>query len=454
MTIHNLKKIFFISIFLSTSLFSFTYFDDGVNYYKSRNYEKAFEIFFKLSEDGINAKDLDFYLGLSAFRLKKFNEALFSFDRILMETDERDSDNINRVKLELARTHLALGEKESAKKLFKEVLDSNPPKVVANNILRILESMKKKKPEPKEFNFFVNIDFGYEENMNSQPSNEVMESYINNPAVVSEDAIASSYIQEMANIGYSHNFEDTNFWISSNLFAFNQNYIGNSDYDISYFSFGLNPMYQTETYKVEIPVKTEYVLYGGKELLTANSVGLKGSKFIENRFIKAILFDAFTNYKIKRYATENQEQDSGTFLYGLALTTKYKQHRFNIKYTTEYETAENNISTKNSNRTDKIINSISVKYDRADIFNIFNLTLAYSFRNIVYDTYEALEQVNPNINDGCRKDRYQSFKIGFSREIIKNLNGDIGFKYIINRSNHIPAEYKNSITNFGVSYIF
>ena len=444
-----------ITILFSTTLFASTYFDDGVDYFKNGNFNQAYEVFYKLSNNGNGEKELDFYLGRSAFEVKKFDEALFSFDRVMIEVDERDSDKINRIKLELARTHLALEEVETAKKLFQEVLDSSPPKIVEEKILSILNSYKKEKPKPKEWNFFINIETGYETNIDSQPSNENMSNYINNPEIKPDEKLSSLYIQEMANIGYSHIFEDNSFIFNANLFGFNQNYVENSDFDISYLSLGVVPVFKQKSYQVSIPFKSEYIEYGGKELLTAHSIGLKGSKFIETDFIKAIMFDIFGNYKIKDYTDKNSEQDSSVFKYGLAVTTKYQQHRFNFRYSTEYETAENETILKNTNITDKIINSISFKYDLKEVSNMFDLSFLYSFRNIVYDNYEAFTEINPAVSDGCRRDRYNSVKISFSKDIfMKNLNGEVGFNYIKNVSNHIPAEYNNFISSFGLSYIF
>jgi len=445
-----------LNFILTSSLFSITlsastYFDDGIKFFQSGEYNKSFAIFSQILEYGNSENDLDFYLGRSAFELGKFNEALFAFDRILIETDDRDWKKINRVKLELARTHLALGEKESAKKMFKSVLNSNPPEIVKSRILSILNSIKENKPQQQKWNIFANLEFGYETNINTQPSNKDMLDYTDNPDIKFDDGVESFYIQEMANIGYTHIFDNHAFIINSGLFGYNQNYIEDSDFDISYISFETALAYKKKSYKIESPLKVENVIYGGNPLLNTYSAGLKGVKYIETEFIKAISFGIFTNYKIKNFISEIQP-NSSIFKYGLSVMTKYKDYSFNLRYSTEYENSKDDIAIQND-QTNKIINSIFVKYDIDKIANRYDLSLTYYFRNIVYDNYEAFSSLN--LSDGTRTDRYNNVKINLSKNIfIKNLKTDIGFSYIKNFSNHVPAEYENMITSFGVSYIF
>lgn len=444
-------KIVTLSILIHSTLFSSTYFDDGLQFFEKKDYTNAYKVFHQLFTDGNYRDNLDFYLGRSAFEVQKYNEALFAFDRVLIETENQVK--IDRVKLELARTHLALGEKETAKKIFQEVLDNNPPKSVRIKIQLILNSQKKEVVERGEWNIFANLETGFETNINSQPSKEDMVKYIDNPEIEPEDSLDSVYFQEMGNIGYTYNFDDSGVILNSNLFAYNQNYIDNSDYDISYFSFGFSSIYKEKNYKVEMPFKVEYVGFGGKELLTAFTLGLKGSKYIETKFIKAVLFDVFANYKSKVYDEVNSEQDSTVFEYGLSLTTKYQKHLFNLRYSTEQESAENYIEA-NINQTDKIINSVKVKYVRAKVLDYFNLSLNYSFRNIVYEDYRALTSMNVESTEGCRNDKFHSFKIGFEKDINKNLSINTAVNFIVNESNHVPSDYDKEIYNLGLNYIF
>lgn len=448
-----MKKLIFTVFIFSSFLFSSTDFEKGETLFKSGNYREAFELFKDLSKDGGNSEKIDFYLGRSAFEVGEYNEALFAFERILIEADEREKVKINRVKLELGRVHLALGEKDSAKNLFNEVLNDNPPEDVKVNIISLLDSLHKAK---KNWNLslFANIEFGFEENINSQPSNNEMRDYINNNDLTLEDQIDSGYASETASINYGYIFGDSSFLVNSSLFGFNQNYFEKSDFDIQYLALALSPTYKSDKVKFEIPLKAENVQYGGEHLLNAYSVGLKGSRYIETEIVKAILFDIFTNYKKKSYSDKNsKENDSSIFEYGLSATFKYKENRFSLRYSTELESSKKS-PTINANQTDKTINSFRMKYEREKLLEKVDFSLSYMFKNIVYDDYEAFKAINPKVSDGCRLDRYHNFRINFSREFFENFSGNIAFNYIINSSNHVPADYDKYIANIGFGYLF
>lgn len=448
-----MKKSYLIAFILSSFLSASTDLDEALKLFNSGDFQNSYPLLQKLSESGSTANDLDFYLGRSAFEVGKYNEALFAFDRVLIEVDENNRAKVNRVKLELARTHLALGERESAKELFSEVLAENPPQIVKDKIHSILEESKKSKKKSYKWNFFANLETGYEENINSQPSVDSMRDYVNNPDIKPDSEIDSLYLQEMGGVGFSYLFGESSFSINSNLFAFNQNYFEDGDYDITYFALGVSPIYKMDSNRFEIPIKVENVNYGGENLLDTASIGFKASRYIETQYIKAIVFDIFTNYKLKDYESSRNDQDSNIFEYGLSAKIKYKENLLSLRYSTENESSKND-PTPNSNQTDKIINSIKIKYDRENIAGMFNLSLLYLFRNIVYDDYEAFESLNPNVSDGTRKDRYHSFRVGLSKEVMKNLYLDLGFNHIISNSNHTPIEYDKNIMSFGASYSF
>ena len=52
--------------------------------FEAKNFEKAYGFFETLSNEMATNAEVHFYLGLSAIELKKYDEALASFDRVLM----------------------------------------------------------------------------------------------------------------------------------------------------------------------------------------------------------------------------------------------------------------------------------------------------------------------------------------------------------------------------------
>jgi tetratricopeptide (TPR) repeat protein len=448
--------IFLFSIF-PLILSATTEFDQGLSQFNSDNWKESYKIFKKLSKNGDRTNSLDFYLGRSAFELGNYKEALIAFERVEIETDDRDLIAKNRVKLELGRTHYALGEFQSSEKIFKEVLESNPPENVREKIEDLL-NMSREKPRTKNLiNLTINLEIGFEENINSNPSNEKMVEFLNNINSETEKQKDSLYLIESANIGLQSDF-GSGWGLSANILGLNQNYFETPQNDNLYLTANLSPFYRDGNYRFGMPIRIETIKYSNKHLLDLYNIGIKASRFIETQFVKAIILDIFTNFKKKDYETENS-QDSKVWEYGLSSMIKHGNKTLFIKYGTEHENSKND-QIIGANQTDKIINTISFLYgDR--VFDTANLMFGYLFRNIIYDDYEALKKsyLDSNLNktktiDSCRLDRFHSLKIGVSKEFLNGLSAELRYNYIINDSNHLPSDYSKSIYSFGVSYEF
>jgi FimV-like protein len=453
-------------------LFASTEFERGVELFKDKNYREAFIIFNKLAEAEDKTEDLDFYLGRSAFESGEYFDAYFAFDRLLIEIDESDKVKLDRVKLELARTQIALGQRERAKSLLNEVLENNPPETVKKRIIALLNQTEEKKVSKKHnFNFFVGMEMGYEENINSNPSVEDLYEYqkglgLGDPEL--SEPIDSLYLSEMAGVSYRYSSESGSYGLSSNMFAMNQNYFEDNNYSLAYLHLGVSPFFQKSSNRIEMPIRVGQAFYGGETLLLNSSIGIKASRYIETKFVKAIIFDVFANYKTKSYdQEEDSDLDSTAWEWGLSGKVRYRNNLLTFNYSTEREYAKNEDELRTGfNLTDKIVNNIKVKFEREDVFNFFNLSLQYLLRNIVYDSYEAKskfyqeegsggDMVTLYTSEGARGDIYQSFRVGASKEVIKNLSVDLGYTYVTVKSNHVPAEAEDkSIISLGASYSF
>ncbi len=452
------RYIFMFSIF-PIILSATTDFDQGVEKFNKSKWKESYKIFKRLSQNGEKRTDLDFYLGRSAFESGNYKDALIAFERVEIETDPRDDIAVNRVKLELGRTHLALGEFQSAEKIFREVLDNNPPENVKRKIDELLNFSRQKPMKKSHLAISTNLEIGYETNVNSIPSNENMTDFLsdlngkvttNTVLVKTEDQKDSLYLSQSGNLGIQFDFSD-GWGLSANILGMNQNYFETPENDTIYFTANISPLYRDGSYRFGLPVRFESVKYSNQHLLDSYSIGLKGSRYIETQFVKAIIFDVFTNLKQKDYEKTNS-QDSSIWEYGLSSTIKQGQKILFLKYGTEHENSKNN-QISNFNLTDKIINTINIAYSDSFLEKT-NLSFGYLFRNVVYDDYEALKNYNLKIADGCRLDRFHSLKIGFSKEFISGLSADLRFNYIINDSNHVPTDYSKSIYSFGVTYEF
>ncbi len=113
-----------------------------------------------------NRDDLDirFMLGQCAMQLKRPAEAVEHYQAMLAKNPD-----LPRVRLELARAYLALGERDKAREEFRSVQATNPPPTVGENIQRFLDSIAAQRPWQAR----VAASFLYDSNVNTGPDSSV-----------------------------------------------------------------------------------------------------------------------------------------------------------------------------------------------------------------------------------------------------------------------------------------
>ncbi len=136
-------KSFIISIFIclhcslvmgnSLSDTADDYLTSGIELFKSGQFNKSYERLLKAFENFPENQELNFYLGRAAFETKNYEMAIMAFERILIASPFE-----HRVKLEIARAFQRLGANNTARQYCNEVLATNPPEAVKNNIKKFL----------------------------------------------------------------------------------------------------------------------------------------------------------------------------------------------------------------------------------------------------------------------------------------------------------------------------
>ena len=135
---------------------------------KEKQFEEAYYWSKEIALEWEGDPNFDFWQGLSSAETGHFDEAIFTFERILMSSDEQ-----LRVNLELARTHFLANNLEAAKREFEYVLKQNPPKNVKVNIRKFLDliALRQRSMKPKFFSL-VQGNMGYDTNINSATTDD------------------------------------------------------------------------------------------------------------------------------------------------------------------------------------------------------------------------------------------------------------------------------------------
>ncbi|MES3006345.1 MAG: hypothetical protein V4751_01085 [Pseudomonadota bacterium] len=118
--------------------------------------------------------EFDFMYGIAAIESNNPNEAVFAFERVALTAE--DATLRQRARLELARAHLLTNNLVASRNLFTEVLESNPPQNVQENIEAFLTLIDARQNSQRStFSFSVAPTVGHDDNINSATTNGLID---------------------------------------------------------------------------------------------------------------------------------------------------------------------------------------------------------------------------------------------------------------------------------------
>lgn len=123
--------------------------------------QAAFDLLVPLEDARAGDPDYDYLLGLSALEIGQGGIAAFAFERCLAV----DPTN-GPCRVQMARTHLALGETGSAREELEAVQASQPPQEVTALVSRYLGALTQREKEEKQrIDFHAQLGTGYDTNV-------------------------------------------------------------------------------------------------------------------------------------------------------------------------------------------------------------------------------------------------------------------------------------------------
>ena len=108
---------------------------EGQNYIKNKEFGKALAFFLKLQKIDLNNVIIFFYLGLIHFELNKFKESIFYYNKFLKKKPQSEAGLLN-----LAIAKQSIGQSDSAKELYRKIININKLNVRAYYGLYMLDS--------------------------------------------------------------------------------------------------------------------------------------------------------------------------------------------------------------------------------------------------------------------------------------------------------------------------
>lgn len=135
-----------------------------------RQPKSAYELLAPLEDERGGDPDFDYVLGVAALESGQASTAAFAFERCL-SVDPKNGP----CRVQMARTHMALGENSSAALELKTIKEYNPPPEVDQMVARYLGSLQQQEAKQKRnFGAYAQIGMGLDSNANSaNPTSQI-----------------------------------------------------------------------------------------------------------------------------------------------------------------------------------------------------------------------------------------------------------------------------------------
>jgi tetratricopeptide (TPR) repeat protein len=396
---------------------------DAIALFEKKEYLKSDILLKKVFKDNPSNLKASFYMGLCAYELKMYEKALIAFERVLIM-----DENHNRTKLELARTYMKLKMFIKAKALFEDVLKTNPPKNVQKNIKKLLFAINAILYKPKT-NMSLTFGIGYDDNINTQPNPDSMFSYFQDQNLSGTTYDTPTHAKYSNQVLYVSKKVPVNQNVSfdNSVLVYNKNYDNNKEFNVFFTKASTQLNYNTNDYRVSLPVGYSKVVVGSKSLYNNYEAGLKLSKALD----KTTFSEIYANYK-KKMNIQNDSKDRNTNVldYGVTIKKNLNSHIMTLNYLYSKEYKQNQSS---SAFLDKITNGFKISYFK-NIYKMLNLNLGYSYSDIDY----YLDN---------RRDKSRSYLIGLSSMIDKTKSISLNYSKSENKSSSLPLSYEKNDVN-------
>jgi tetratricopeptide (TPR) repeat protein len=127
---------------------------------------QAYELLLSLEAERSGDPKYDYLLGLAALEMGDPSNAIFAFERCLSA-----EPNNGPCRVQIARTHLAMGETPNARAELQTIKEYNPPpevQALVSQYLGVISQVEKQ--QQRQVNAFAQLGVGYDSNINSAPT--------------------------------------------------------------------------------------------------------------------------------------------------------------------------------------------------------------------------------------------------------------------------------------------
>jgi tetratricopeptide (TPR) repeat protein len=383
---------------------------------------QAYDLLVPLEDQRAGDPNYDYLLGLAFLGAGEPTRAAFAFERCL---DVEPNNGPCRV--QMARTHIILGETPNARNELQTIKDYNPPPEVENLVSQYLGVITNvEKQQQRHINAFAQLGLGYDSNINSAtehskialPSSAGSQVFLTVP--VSED---SGFLQLQAGSGIQYKFTPTVTGLAD-VNVQQHSVLDNHAYDYTTFdTSGGGLLDLNNNMQLQGKLQLQKMWLDGKTYRNVMGLLAQGQRPINENGQLAV----FTQVSQMRYDTQTA-RDARRFNFGLAYSQAIETKYTPSFYTSVYRGQE----TAKDSAYDYFSQSfLGFRLGGSLIYSetiSANCHLGTETRN-----YDALNPYLPFSNK--RKDTETNLNLGLTWRIKPQLSLQPNYTYSRNSSN-------------------
>ena len=302
----------------------------GIELFKSKQFKESYKRLLKAFERFPENQELNFYLGRAAFETENYEMAIMAFERILIASPFE-----HRVKLEIARAFQKLGANNTAKQYCNEVLATNPPEAVKNNIKKFLIYIDK--TEQKHFltgQVIMGVDWN--NNVWASPSTGIIKTIIGDVNLTgpSSEKTRDWIYNTTIGIDHTYRFSYSNYSWKTQASFYNAIYDKINALDIRYIGGDTGPEFVSGKNRFGFRFLLNQIELGSTQY--QNSFGFKG---VLDHTIKPYLVTSTQfKYEVKDFPG-NPEMDSNNKSLSFDVGLGFKKSWYSLGLKAESEDA-------------------------------------------------------------------------------------------------------------------
>jgi tetratricopeptide (TPR) repeat protein len=372
-----------------------------------------------------NNLDAQFNYASIASQLGKVKEAENAYLSML-----KINPQLHRVKLDLALLYMRAGKFKQSKTLFEQVLATNPPKEVQQNINLMLANVNNAL-KTDIFSGSVSIGYNHDSNANSASSSgQITYSNISIPLDSTSSSQADGQIVQTASLSHLHKFDiDSDFWgasLTTTGVFYRTSQLNINSLDLILYSIKTGPTIDLKKLKMQVGMSynLSYITLASVDYMRSPSYDFT----IKYAPLANLILDYDLTIEDRKFSNSVNSPDN------VAHNGTAYQHKIGVTYAVTQKDIVNTTATwrNESARSDYLgldqIN-LTTSYIRVLPYNM-SLNSSVGYKKTDYNDVDSSISTTK-----VRSDMETTMGFTLSKQLPKNINLSIGYQYKNAKSN-------------------